>query len=398
MDDGPIVDQCLYPYNIALSSVSSTSATISWSANNDNSDFIIEYGISGFSKGTGNIVTSNVKSILLSSLNADTTYDIYVQSKCSIDNLSAWSEKYTFSTNIPLIVPEFMPLLSQLNLYLGPLKDLNISPFAFEYKLATPLFTDYAHKQRFIALPSGETMIGNGNGLPEFPNNTIIAKTFFYNNDERDLSQGRRILETRLLIKKDGHWQTADYKWNDTQTDAVLDLEGSEVPVTWIDQNGSSNSLTYKIPSNTDCFTCHNTYNEITPIGPKLRTLNFEINGNNQLQQFINNQYISGLSTATEVTELPDWTDESISTEIRARAYMDMNCAHCHMPGGFCEYQSTLNLAFETPFENSNILARKNSILNRTTTYNPGVSMPLIGTSTLHESGVDLIQAYLDSL
>ncbi|MBT8377518.1 MAG: fibronectin type III domain-containing protein [Bacteroidia bacterium] len=398
VDDESVIDQCLSPDTLTLIGVSSNAATITWSATNEISIFEIEYGLSGFAKGTGNVASTNINSIILSGLNPETSYDIYVQSKCSINNLSAWSEKFTFSTNIPLVVPQFRPLLSQLNIYTETLKDLNVSPLAFEYKLATPLFSDYSHKQRIIALPPGQSMISNGNGLPVFPNNTVIAKTFYYNNDERDLSQGKQILETRVLIKIDGEWQTGNYKWNEAQTDAILDYQGSEVPVSWIDENGSVNSLTYKIPSNTDCFTCHNTYNQITPIGPKLRSLNFDINGNNQLHQFINNQYITGVSVSSEISQLPDWTDVSLSTEIRARAYMDINCAHCHVPGGFCEDQSTLNLAYETSFEDSNIFSRKNSILYRTTNYNPGISMPLIGTSVLHGEGVDLIQEYLDSL
>src|SRR5690606_19599625 len=97
----------------------------------------------------------------------------------------------------------------------------NLQPtiYAFEYKLNTSLFTDYAHKQRLIALPAGTTMTFDGDGLPMFPDNTVIAKTFFYNIDDRDQSLGKIIIETRILIKINGVWETGDYRWNEDQTD-----------------------------------------------------------------------------------------------------------------------------------------------------------------------------------
>ena len=298
----------------------------------------------------------------------------------------------------PLVIAEFRPNLSELNLFLGNLSDLNASSRVFQYDLNTTLFSDYSHKQRLIALPENTSMMYNGDGLPIFPDNTVIAKTFYYNVDERDLSLGKRIIETRVLIKINGEWQTGNYKWNTEQTEATLDLNGSTVPVAWIDNDGETNSISYKIPSNTDCFTCHHSYDNITPIGPKLRNLNFTINGSNQLDDFINNQNLTGLSSSSEVSVIANWKDTSASLEDRARSYFDINCAHCHVPGGHCELESTLNLAYETSLEDSNIAARKFSISFRISDYNEGVSMPLIGTTMIHSEGVDLLQEYLDTL
>lgn len=306
-------------------------------------------------------------------------------------------DNYTPITD-PDVVAEYLPNLSELNLYTGDIADLNVSSKAFAYELSSPLFTDYAHKERLIALPNGEKMMYDGDGLPIFPNNTVIAKTFYYNNNEQDLSAGRRIIETRVLIKINGEWVAGDYKWNEDQTDAVLDPIGSEVPVTWIDAEGTERSITYKIPSNTDCYTCHSTFDEATPIGPQLRTLNFSKNGSNQLQGFIDANYIDGIASADTVDSLPKWDDLNYSLEDRTRAYFDINCAHCHAPGGFCDDQSTLDLRYETSFDDSNIAPRKNSIFNRISSFNPGVSMPFIGTSILHDEGVALMQEYLNSL
>lgn len=296
------------------------------------------------------------------------------------------------------VVPEFLTNLSELNLFTGDLSDLNITSKAFQYNLNTILFTDYAHKQRIIALPNGTSMDYVDDGFPNFPENTVIAKTFFYNTDDRDVSLGKTIIETRILIKKNNTWELGNYKWNENQTEAVLDVEGGEVSLVWIDSEGESNSVNYQIPSSTDCFTCHNNAGNETPIGPKLRTMNFNVNGSNQLQNFIDNNYLTGVTDSNTIGSLPDSKNTSLSLEERTRAYLDVNCAHCHSPGGFCELQSPLDLRYETSFDDSNIYNQRFSIQARIGNYVPGFSMPFIGTTMLHDDGVDLIQDYLDTL
>ncbi len=308
-------------------------------------------------------------------------------------------DTYT-AIEVPNVIAEFKPNLSELNLFTGNLSDLNPSSKTFEYKLHSALFSDYAHKQRLIALPNGTSLTYNGDGLPIFPDNTVIAKTFYYHNNETDLSQGKTIIETRLLIKLDGNWEAGNYKWNEDQSEAVLDYDGSIVPITWIDQTGAQTSINYQIPSNSQCFTCHQNNDIINPIGPKLRTLNFELNGENQLQTLINNNFLQGLDNPSLVNQLPKWDDSiNYSLEERARAYFDINCAHCHTDGGICDSPSILRLSFETNLEDSNIIARKNSIINRMASdFQVGITMPWIGTTIHHDEGINLILSYLDTL
>ncbi len=396
--DDTIVAVCDTVANVSSNSITNNSAIIIWEASNASASYTLEYGVSGFALGSGTTVSESDTDAELISLQANTVYDVYIQTICSSSNLSTYTDVHSFTTLAPFVVTEFRPSLSELNLFTGDLEDLQPTPYAFEYELSTPLFTDYSHKQRIIALPENTSMEFDGDGLPIFPDNTVIAKTFYYNLDERDLSLGRTIIETRVLIKLNGLWETGDYKWNEDQTDAVIDLAGSELPISWIDRDGNTNSTTYKIPSNTDCFTCHKTYDDIIPIGPKLRTMNFEINGINQLEQFIANEELTGISSSASVRSLPNWEDTSLTLESRARAYMDINCAHCHTTGGQCDDQSTLNLAFETPLNESDIVERSFSIEYRISFFAEGISMPFTGTTMTHTEGVDLIQAYLDTL
>lgn len=397
-NDDDTVPACLEVTSITANDITATSATVNWLDSDNTGNYTVEYGISGFALGSGTTLNVTTTSTILSGLMAETTYDVYVKTVCSADNSSMYSDAINFSTPAPPVVAEFLPTLSQLNLYNGNLSDLTISPYAFKYELITPLFTDYAIKQRFIALPEGETLTFDGDGLPLFPDNTVIAKTFYYNNNETDLSQGKKILETRLLIKINDVWETGDYKWNDTQTEAVLDNDGSVVPVTWIDAQGETNSINYEIPSTANCITCHSSNDVITPIGPKLRTMNYNINGINQLQSFINNGYLEGLTDPITVNTLPKWDDTNYTLEERARAYMDINCAHCHTEGGTCEIESDLRLSYETEFEETYISLNNNSILARIQNTIPEYGMPLIGTTILNDEGVSLMMDYINSL
>lgn len=393
-DDDVTVAVCSEPSNTQATTITLNSANLSWDDANASATYVVEYGISGFSLGTGTTANTSTPSVTLSALQSDTTYDVYIQSVCSVSNLSMQSQVFSFTTLPPLVIAQFLPNLSDLNLFTGNLADLDPSLYAFEYDLVTPLFTDYAHKQRLIALPLGTSMQYIGDGFPDFPNGTLIAKTFYYNEDDRDETLGRTLIETRILIKSNDAWELGNYKWNDQQTDATLTTDSANVPINFIDSEGEAKNIDYVIPSATDCFTCHSNAGNETPIGPRLRTMNM----NDQLQNLIDQHYLTGINDASSITQLPDWEDTSYSREARSRAYFDVNCAHCHSEGGFCETQSTLRLLFETPFDDTNIYTQRFSIINRMQNYQQGFSMPFIGTTLIHAEGFELIQSYLNGL
>lgn len=93
--------------------------------------------------------------------------------------------------------------------------------------LSSELFTDYASKQRLLRVPEGTTMTLTDDGQLEFPDGTVLVKTFYYPSDMRDAAASVRVIETRLLVKTDGLWNAATYVWNEAQTEATLLLEGT---------------------------------------------------------------------------------------------------------------------------------------------------------------------------
>ncbi len=96
---------CPAPANLTLASVSTDEATITW--NGTASAYNVEYGVSGFTPGTGTTEVAYTESITLTNLNPSTSYTIYVNSDCS-DNNDSLSTTVSFSfttTQIPAPLP-----------------------------------------------------------------------------------------------------------------------------------------------------------------------------------------------------------------------------------------------------------------------------------------------------
>ena len=128
--------------------------------------------------------------------------------------------------------------LSQYALFAGDPAAQEPAEGVIPYDLNSALFSDYAEKYRFIKLPPGTHATYRDDDAFEFPVGTVIAKTFAYPRDARDPSQGRRLIETRILKHEPDGWVGLPYVWNDAQTEATLDVAGDTVDVSWIHTDG----------------------------------------------------------------------------------------------------------------------------------------------------------------
>lgn len=88
---------CPQPIAVNITSTGSTSASINWTANA--SSYEIEYGLAGFTQGSGTMQSSNSNSTNLSGLIGGTTYDVYLRSLCGIQGISPWTGPISFSTD-----------------------------------------------------------------------------------------------------------------------------------------------------------------------------------------------------------------------------------------------------------------------------------------------------------
>ena len=291
---------------------------------------------------------------------------------------------------------QLLPELSDYNIFKDIPSNLNPSSDFRLYELSTQLFTDYAEKQRLIKIPAGTKMSAIDNGLLEFPDGTIIAKTFFYYNDKRDTAKGKKIIETRLLMKSGSTWSAGTYLWNDAQTDGKLLTTAVNKSINWIDAAGNPNIISYHVPSKNECNTCHQSNHTLIPIGLKVRNLNRDVLRSNstvnQLQYFYSSGLINPIDPAN-FTALPNWQNPSFSIEQRTRAYLDVNCAHCHSKQGFAA-DKNLFFGYEIPLEETGIKREKEAIIDR---FENGI-MPKLGTTVVDKEALALLKSYINSL
>ena len=108
----------------------------------------------------------------------------------------------------------------------------------------------------------------------DFPVGSALIKTFYYPIDERNLSLGKKLMETRLLLRKQNGWEAVSYAWNEDQDEAIIKKAGKTILTDWIDFKGESRSVRYRVPNKNQCKECHAKNDAVMPIGPKARNLN----------------------------------------------------------------------------------------------------------------------------
>ncbi len=314
------------------------------------------------------------------------------------------------------------PKLSDYQFFVGLMKDQTPSIGVLPYEPASSLFTDYALKKRFVWMPEGSLATYNGDGnVLELPVGAVIIKNFYYNNVQP--TNTTRIIESRLMIRKNTGWIFAEYVWNSEQTEAFLNMNGSNTSISWLDENNVVKSTNYRIPSGAECLVCHKSNEVAVPIGIKPQNINVPYNyitgSQNQLSKWIQMGYLEDNLPPNIVTTV-NYKDESQPLDLRVRSYIDINCAHCHQNNSHCDYRpmrfafsesgdlTNMGVCVDTqdmagfPSALSKIITPGNvnrSMLNhRISSTSPSVMMPLIGRTLVHQEGVELIQEWINSL
>jgi len=315
--------------------------------------------------------------------------------------------------------------LSEYNFFKGKMSDLIPVDGIIPYDLNTPLFSDYAYKARFVKIPQGQKVVYNNHSVFDFPVGTVLIKNFFYPNDFRDESKGRKIMETRLLIHEENGWKALPYIWNDEQTEAILDVAGGRKEISWVHGDGSTKKIMYSIPNINQCKGCHAKSEKMVPIGPSARQLNREFaytnTKSNQLLKWRDVGILADLpEDISSCPKVPDWEiPNDGSVEERARAYLDINCAHCHSALGPANTSGLFLDIHETdPIRlgvyKSPVAAGRGSGNNlydvvpgkpdesitifRMKSLDPGVMMPEMGRKLVHEEGVKAVEDWIAAM
>ncbi len=299
------------------------------------------------------------------------------------------------------------------------------------YTVATPLWSDGAEKQRYLAIPDGTTIrvkeckktpdackpVAEG-GTPEddgkldLPEGSVLVKSFAF---------GGKFIETRLLVKfSSDTWVGYNYEWRDDQSDADLlpdEVGGKRKPIT----NATGGAQTWHFPDRAQCLRCHTSAAGVS-LGIELRQLN------------TNFAYPSGV-TANQLETLsaigmfaeplarplaagyPAPSGKSGTVEGRARAYLHANCAICHRPRGNFD---SMDMRFDATAAgmnvcNSDAQSQQGDLgvagAKRLVPGEPGKSlmairmrrtdmnrMPEIGTSVVDDAGLAVVETWISSL
>jgi uncharacterized repeat protein (TIGR03806 family) len=300
------------------------------------------------------------------------------------------------------------------------------------YKKRTALVPEFAKivcvSVAFVT-DNGETKAQTFSGDDEkevlnLPVGSCYIKNFYYPADFSKPKEKWRVIETRLLVHRESGWEALDYIWNDDQSDAKLEVAGDIKKVSWIHYDGSKKEIDYVIPNKNQCKGCHWENNiGIMPIGPKVRNLNKSIafaNGEkNQLAKWIETGILKDAPDVSQMPKMANYNDTSENLNDRSRAYLDINCGHCHRDKGPA-YTSGLLLNYDNQnTENlgickSPVAAGKGTgdllvdifpghpeqsiLAYRMKSLDPGVKMPEVGRVMVHTEGVALIEKWITSM
>lgn len=306
-------------------------------------------------------------------------------------------------------------------------------PAAMVFSPANPLFTDYAQKLRTLWLPAG-TSAEWQDGEIVYPVGSILTKTFYYpvaangaaikremiNLREIEL-RNHRLVETRLLVRREHGWYAFPYIWNDEQTEAFLRVAGGSARINLKSELGEQ-SFNYFVPNENQCAGCHVTEHpdgQLQPLAAtwqQLQPPSADAAGAAEATQIKEMQARGWLDNAPAASSVVAWTDTSANLNDRATAYLKVHCGHCHNPQGAADTSALILDGSSTLPVNIGVCkepvaagggagdrlyaivpsAPEQSIfIYRMQSTEPDEMMPELGRSLVHEEGVELIGQWI---
>ena len=273
------------------------------------------------------------------------------------------------------------------------------------YEVAVPLWSDGAHKRRWMAVPDDEKIKVESDGDWTFPTGTVLVKEFIVNDE---------LIETRLFMRHSdtGNWRGYSYRWNATHTDADLVVEQEHVDL---------GKQAWSYMTSNQCSECH-TKAAGGSLGLETRQLNTTMlypetgRSANQLGTLMK---IGMFSNELQVEDrYPDPNDETVAFPERVRSYLHVNCQQCHRPQANSIVRH--DLRYSTPLaathtcnatlEGLSLGAKDERIIvpghpERSTLYlrmtSRGIvdiSMPPVGTSQVDAHGLAMVKKWVEGM
>jgi uncharacterized repeat protein (TIGR03806 family) len=275
------------------------------------------------------------------------------------------------------------------------------------YSINAPFWSDGADKERWIALPDGQSISVGTDGDWSFPPGTVLMKNFRI---------GAQLVETRLFMRHpDGVWGGFSYEWNAEQTQATL-LEGGAT-------RNVGGGRSWIFPSEGQCLECH-TQAAGRSLGLETAQLNrsFTYPQTSRTANELTTLNHIGLLTpaiadASTQPAMPDPYGTTGTLNERARAYLHTNCSQCHRPGSGTP--TNLDFRYTTALIATNACnavpqagdlglgsaarlilpgSSANSVLVNRMNRRDSAAMPPLASLTPDTAGVSLISQWIDGL
>jgi uncharacterized repeat protein (TIGR03806 family) len=305
----------------------------------------------------------------------------------------------------PKLPPDHFPQLLSATGCVDPEDATKAAPGLLPYDVNSPLWSDGADKERFLAIPDDKAITINPDQDWDLPIGSVAMKTF---------SVGGKRIETRLFMRHDdGGWGGYTYEWNADGSDATL------LPAGKVRALGDTAAWAY--PSRTQCLQCHSSAAGGT-IGLETAQLNRDSlypSTNRISNQLATLDHIGMFSAplAQLPADAPRLSDPAgpDPLEDRARSYLHANCAHCHRPMG--GGQGTMDLTYaqllkdtvtcnadstQGPVGSATKLvapgAPQDSILSLRMHAGDAQKMPPVGVSVTDAFGTALVDQWIGSL
>lgn len=308
------------------------------------------------------------------------------------------------------------------------------------YDLNTPLFSDYALKQRAIYIPPGQAATYDAENAFDFPVGSVIVKTFSFASDLGHPADAAPV-ETRLLVRAADGWKPMPYIWDADKRDATYAPGGEVRQIAFTDATGGARTANYLIPERNQCESCHTRQDDagvtsMVLIGVKARHINrdYDYGGAvgtvNTLDHLTALGMLTGAPASADAPRAYDFRPieaaggpsavAAADLDTAARSYLDINCGHCHNAHGtngitsqlFLDHTNTDAFHLGTCKRPGSAGvgyggltfdlvpgAPDSSILYfRDDTTQVGAIMPLLGRSLTHSAGAALLHAWIAAM
>lgn len=348
--------------------------------------------------------------------------------------LAACSDSFDSS---PVFHPDQNPQrLSEWNLFTLSGNALVPSAASLVFRPANQLFTDYAQKLRTLWIPEGSQakLIDNEIG---YPVGTVLSKTFYYPMDadgallkRGDASEqsvnlvSSKLIETRLLVRRETGWDAFPYVWNEDATEAFLRVAGTSTPISLKNDPGNLDFV-YFVPNENQCAGCHVTSHPdggLHPLGAIASQLHWKNWGFPIDDVEIQTEILVARGWLDQAPDIPDpvlWRDKNADIEERALAYLNIHCGHCHNPEGAADTSSLILDGSHSLMLNMGVCKtpvaagggsgdrlysivpgdpERSILLYRMQSVEPDEMMPELGRSLVHSEGIELISDWISQL